>query len=566
MSVTISHRRVAAGMSVALAATFAVVAHPAGTEAAPKPKVGRLPWSTCFRDVTAELEGPGYECATANVPLDYDQPNGAAIQLALVRIPARDPARRIGSIFLNPGGPGGSGVDFALGFGPAVEFFWGSEVRDRFDIVGFDPRGVGRSTPLRCFGNVKQSSQALSPVAFPLTPEEEQAVINADALLASRCAQRGNKVEDHMSTANVARDLDQLRALVGDAQLSFVGLSYGSFLGTTYANLFPERVRSVVVDGVLDPIAWANVEGEVPFSTRLRSDHGAQTTLEKFFELCDHAAVSADACAFGPDSQARFKALTERLLDEPLVAVDPFTGEPFLQTYSDLIGGVLGALYDPFSYQIMAIYLAAIEAGEPAAAGAALSNLAAANRLVSPRGAPNYPNFAESFAGVACEDGNNPSSYDVWSGQGAAADAAFGYFGRIWTWASSPCAVWPFEDGDRYTGPFDHPTANPVLVIGNLYDPATRYEGATTVAGLLPDSALLTVDVPGHTSLGLNLCAGALTGAYLLDPSVASAIDGHVCEAEFDPFDVAASASSSTAMQRQFRRQLLPLMAFVPSH
>ena len=162
-----------------------------------------------------------------------------------------------------------------------------------------------------------------------------------------------------MSTANVARDLDRLRAAAGDAQLNYVGLSYGTYLGTTYANMFPDHVRAVVVDGVLDPIAWANVEGEIPFSTRLRSDAGAQTTLEKFFELCDAAGA---ACAFGPDSANRFADLADRLLVEPVLFTDPETGEQFPVTYQDLIGFTLGSLYDPFSFPFLAEVLALLEA------------------------------------------------------------------------------------------------------------------------------------------------------------------------------------------------------------
>jgi len=563
MSARSCNRRFATGVVIAMLTGTVVVSPASASPPSAQASAGvqtRLNWSRCFGNVTAETATP-YQCATAQVPLDYDSPSGAAVQLAVVRIPARDQAHKIGSIFLNPGGPGGSGVDFALFFGPAAEFFWGPEVRDRFDLVGFDPRGVGRSTALRCFGNLRQSTQAFAPFAFPMTPEEEAIVAAGDALLARQCAQRGNKIGDHMSTANVARDLDRLRAAAGDAQLSYVGLSYGTYLGTTYANMFPDHVRAVVVDGVLDPIAWANVEGEIPFSTRLRSDAGAQTALEKFFALCDANA----ACAFGPDSANRFADLTDRLLVEPVPFTDPTTGEQFLLTYQDLIGFTLGSLYDSFSFPFLAEMLALIEASAPPLAiGQAFNRLVGANGLISKRGFPQYPNFVEAFPAVACEDSNNPTDYAVWSQQGALADATIGYFGRIWTWASSPCAVWPLPDADRYVGPFNHQTSNPVLVIGNLYDPATRYEGAVTVHGLLPNSALLTVDVAGHTSLGLSFCAGALTGQYLLDPASADSIDGTVCPPEFDPFDTAPVAAAATRTQRDFRHSLLPIAAFRP--
>jgi hypothetical protein len=222
-------------------------------------------------------------------------------------------------------------------------------------------------------------------------------------------------------------------------------------------------------------------------------------------------------------------------------------------------------LYDSFSFPFLAELLALLEASaSPLAIGQAFDRLVGANGLISKRGFPQYPNFVEAFPAVACEDSNNPTDYAVWSQQGALADATIGYFGRIWTWASSPCAVWPLPDADRYVGPFNHQTSNPVLVIGNLYDPATRYEGAVTVHGLLPNSALLTVDVAGHTSLGLSLCAGALTGQYLLDPASADSIDGTVCPPEFDPFDTAPVAAAATGTQRDFRHSLLPIAAFRP--
>ena len=199
-----------------------------GAAAAPKPKIA---WSPCHRDL-----GP-FECGTVQVPMDYDTQSGT-ISLSLVRLPASDPSRRIGSLFLNPGGPGGSGVNFTLFAGP---FLFTDEVRARFDLVGFDPRGIIRSSAFRCFGNDKQWDPYFTPFAFPSNAQEEAVWIAADHYLDGACAQRGGRIGEHMSTANVARDLDLLRQAVGDDMLTYAGYSYGSFLGTTYANMFPGK-------------------------------------------------------------------------------------------------------------------------------------------------------------------------------------------------------------------------------------------------------------------------------------------------------------------------------------
>jgi pimeloyl-ACP methyl ester carboxylesterase len=488
----------------------------------------KLAWEKCY----AKL-GP-FECGTLQVPLDYDEPNGPTISLSVVRLPASDPARRIGSLILNPGGPGGSGVDYTIFAGPVL---YTPEVRARFDLVGFDPRGTNRSTALRCFGTDKQWGPAFTDLSFPSTPDEEQAWINGDLYVDSNCAQRGGRIADHMATANVARDMDVLRQAVGDAKLNYAGVSYGSFLGQTYANMFPNNVRAMIIDGVLDPIAWTTGSGDaatVPFSTRLRSDMGAQATLNEFFRLCD--AGGPANCAFAPNSAARFTALGNKLKARPAEVTFP-DGSTGVLNYSNLIGMTLGALYDSSSWEDYARVLAAIEpqATAPATLGARLQPFwRPVNAYIPKRGFPRYQNFLESFPAVACADSDNPTSYAAWSSAGAAAEAAFGTFGRLWTWVSSICAAWPDSDADRYTGPFNRTTADPVLVIGNLFDPATRYQGAQRAASLLPNSRLLTVHGWGHTSLFISSCADAVQTRYLVDLALPAA--GTVCEQDRVPF------------------------------
>jgi pimeloyl-ACP methyl ester carboxylesterase len=522
----------------------------------------QIAWSPCYR----ELGLGEFECGSLSVPLVYSERDGgqdqaerrddggARISIAVIRLPASDRRHRIGSMFINPGGPGGSGVDFAL----FASFLFSQDVLARFDVVGFDPRGIYRSTQLRCFNSSAEWGPYFTPFAFPSNDAEERGWIAADRFLDNACAARGGAIRDHMSTANVARDLDRLRAAVGDKQLTYVGYSYGSYLGVTYANLFPSRVRALIVDGVLDPIAWATGVGResetIPFSTRLRSDQGAQATLQEFFRLCDRGA----GCAFAPKSAKRFAELGERLKDEPILFRDP-TGEVVFEfNYSLLIANTLGAMYGSESWPSFAEFLAFLEA-EAGADDLHASLAAFQNSLgLGPKMAdPDYRNQIEGFPGVACSDSDNPTSYSAWSRQGAQADKRFGYFGRIWTWASSICAEWPGSDRDRYIGPFTRSTANPVLVIGNNFDPATRYQGAVTVSGLLPKSRLLTVHGWGHTSILLSACANAAVTAYLVNQTLPAT--GTVCEQDAVPF-----APTPLSVQRAANTSASPRAALIP--
>jgi pimeloyl-ACP methyl ester carboxylesterase len=485
----------------------------------------KVVWSPC-----AGAPAP-FECGQVSVPLDHDEPNGAHIAIELARLPATDPQRRIGSLFLNPGGPGNSGVDKVLFDGP---YLYTDDVRARFDLVGFDPRGIARSRPLRCFGNEQQAARGFTPFQFPLTAWEEVLRAEADAVLAGACERRGAKIADHMSTANVARDLDVLRQAVGDERLTFAGVSYGSYLGLTYANLFPDRVRAVVLDGVVDPVAWSTGAGDeaarLPFSNRLLSHVGTQATLEEFFRLCDAAGP---ACAFAPASKQRFAALMAKYREGPRRLTLP-DGTTIVTDYSNGVGYTLGVMYWSGGWRDFARVLALDEAtSEPVGPGLGSPRLAAsAPYAPAPRYA-RYRNWAEGFPGVVCSDSDNPDSYAAWSAAGAAADET-GYFGRIWTWSSSFCLPWAGADEDRYTGPWDARTASPVLVIGNLFDPATPYHGAVKVAGLLPGSALLTVRAWGHVSHWLSTCAREAAGRYLVE--LATPAPGTVCEQDFAPF------------------------------
>ncbi len=538
-------------LSLAILLSLCLSAFPMSSSRA-APPVPRINWSSCYRDF-----GFPFECGTVQVPLDYSNPTGANILIAVIRLPASDPANKIGSIFFNPGGPGGSGVEFVLFAGP---FLYTDEVRAHFDLVGFDPRGIARSTALRCFGNPRQWTPYFTPFAFPITLEEAAQWEAADRYLDNACAQRGGKIIDHMSTANVARDMDLLRQAVGDEMLTYAGYSYGSFLGATYANLFPDKVRALVVDGVLDPIAWTTGnpgEGDtIPFSTRLRSDKGAMDTLNEFFRLCDE---NPETCAFSGGASDRYAALAASLRAAPIQIEFP-DGSFFFFTYQDLISNSLGAMYNSFSWPDFALFLADIESlAPPAQLGTRLYAVWKDLGFINTRGFPHYPNFIEGFPGVACADSDNPNNYDAWWENAQQAEADFGYFGPLWTYVSSICAAWPGEQNGSYTGPFTANTANPVLVVGNFFDPATRYEGAQIVAGLLPNSRLLSLNGWGHVSLFLSQCADQAVANYLLDGTLPA--EGTVCHQDLTPFlDFGPSLAAGSIAQ--LRAGLVP--ALVP--
>jgi pimeloyl-ACP methyl ester carboxylesterase len=497
-------------------ATAGPTSLPTTPAAVAAPPVPELHWSDC---------GEGFQCATARVPLDYDHPRGPTISLALARLPASDPSRKIGSLFLGAGGPGESGVDLLRRVGRSL----GSEqVRPRFDLVGFDPRGIIRSTPLRCFDTLAQAQAARAPFPFPVTAQQERIWVRADRTIARACAQRGGPILDHMATANVARDLDLLRQAVGDRRLTFFGVSYGSYLGATYVNLFPGKVRALAVDAIIDPIAWATGRGDQartqPVFNRLRSAQGAYATLLEFFRLCDRGGPN---CAFSQgDPRRRYAALARRLLAEPAQLPDGPV------TYADLVAFTFLSLYDTEEWPLLAELLQQLDTlTRPQAAAAARQALRA--RLAAAQ-QEDYPNEVEGQPGVMCSDSDNPDHIRAWKRAADASDLRFRYFGRLLTWASSICQPWPGHDTDRYTGPWTKRTSNPVLIVGSRFDPVTRYQGAVTLARLLPRSRLLTLDGWGHVSLPRSSCINATVSRYLLTTRVPP--PGTVCQADVVPF------------------------------
>ncbi|MGW2825302.1 alpha/beta hydrolase [Streptomyces sp. NPDC001443] len=512
---TAVRRRRTAPLAAAVVCLTAVTRPDLAAAAPPLPPVPapRLDWRPC-------TSGSPFDCATAKVPLDYREPAGRSIRLAVVRRKATGPGRRIGTLFMNPGGPGGPGT---LQMPQWYEFF-PKEVRERFDIVSWDPRGVGESTAVRCFDDDLASAawQARVPAGFPVGARERAAWTAAYRDLGQRCMKRDPELLRHVSTTDTARDLDLLRRSVGEDRLSYLGTSYGSFLGATYANLFPDRVRAMVLDGNLDPRSWfgegTGTEPELTTFQRLGADIGAAATLDRFLSLCG-SATPAD-CAFSAGSPAathdKFAKLSTRLAERP---VGPWT-------YGATVDDLLTNLY-------------VVHPAWSRAAGRLEDLWQGRAPKPSP---PLFPQPAklpylgvEQAAAVLCSDSPNPRDPAAYQALAELGARRAGAAGQYWAWASEACAQWPARAADSYTGPWNRPTARPLLLVNNTYDPATPYRGAQAMATQLADARLLTVRGYGHTVLlNPSTCAKDYESRYLVDGILPPA--GATCRPDSPPF------------------------------
>lgn len=491
-------------VAMALVPTMAVPVSAAEASAA----VPVIDWKSCG------TQFPGFECATVAVPLDYDKPRGATTNVALARKPATDKANRIGSLFLNPGGPGGSGVQFALGSGNRLS----TQLGGRFDIVGFDPRGIGASDPIHCFDSEDDLNQFFEGVpAFPYKAAQERPYFDRYRSLGPECRDDERAISAHMSTADVARDMDLLRRAVGDKKLSYLGFSYGSYLGATYANLFPNNIRALVIDGVLNPELWSS-------GRQIQSDRIAtQEEFDEFLRLCDAAG---SACAFHTPqgSPKRWEALAKSVRQKP---VDLGGGE--VVTYDALIGSAVGAMYAPERAWAGANGLAAFLDSVADVVEGDRTSAATAQRLAREA---DYDNFFDAYNGNVCADTQFPDRLAEYQAIGRYAEAG-SRFGPSWWWGNAACSDWPVN-ADRFTGPWHTRTNAPVLVVGNYFDGVTDYRGAQAVTRQIQGSRLLTYAGWGHTAYNRSACASDYVNKYLLNGALPPV--GTVCPANPNPF------------------------------
>jgi len=527
-----------AGVVVAPAGSAVATAAGDVTSQQEAERVDRVPtpelkWYACYGRA---------QCATVRLPLDYDEPDGESVEIALLRVKARKQASRIGSLFVNPGGPGGSGTDMAA----MASGFLSDSVLDRFDVVGFDPRGMGASDNVKCFSSTREQVAAQKQLNkfFPYGAVEEAAYAKTARAIGRACSTTGAALAGAMSTAEAARDLDVLRRAVGDAKLTYLGFSYGTVLGQYYANMFPDRVRALALDGVVNPKSWtggpAN-QGSLQ-DDRLRSADAAYRALRELLIRCNRAG--AKRCAFaGGDPQRHFAAIARALRVKPLV-LGRFDGRTARLTYADFIGLTLTGLYSADAGDFVTSLAAMVETllAAPAGKTAKQRSVAVAqlrahlSRVRTPARDFLYDNSVEAYSGVICTDADHPQATTLWPALTVAEDARAPYFGRAWGWGTVFCAgdTWTVRDEDAYRGPFSRHTSAPVLFVGNTWDPATSYRQAMSAAKLLPGSRLLSSDNWGHTAYGTSTCVTTAVDRYLLRGTLPAA--GTVCHSPIQPF------------------------------
>lgn len=405
----------------------------------------------------------------------------------------------------------------------------------RFDVVGFDPRGVGASDPLHCFDSEEELVAFILTVpVFPYQAGQYAPFYDHFGSLADRCLTRGEVIAEHMSTADVARDLDMLRQAVGDRRLTYLGFSYGSYIGNTYANLFPGNIRALVIDGVLDPRLWSS-------GRQVESDRFAtEAVMDEFLRLC---AEARRKCEFASrrGTVERWETLARTVEREPIDL-----GDGFLYTYDLLIGDAAGAMYvpeiwaGPDGYAAFLDFLADAALGDQRARGQARTVRRHLVEEIDRRRAreADYPNGFDAYFGNQCSDTEYPGTFAEFVDIDEFARAG-SRFGPFWWWFNAGCTDWPTAD-DRYTGPWQTSTSAPVLVVGNFFDNATDYAGAQASAELLRNSRLLSYAGWGHTAYGRSDCITGFVNQYLRDVTLPPA--GTVCSANPSPFLAAAGA------------------------
>ena len=449
----------------------------AGDDGNAEAPTGELDWAPC---------GGGAECAELDVPVDYDDPEGDTLTLSIGRVAAS--GDRIGSLFVNPGGPGGTASDFAA----AISFWLPDEITEQFDIVGVDPRGLGASD-IDCGGDMEE----LYGVDYSIdSPEDAAALLDVSQEYVDGCEAAEGDLLAHLGTEDVARDIDAVRGAMGDDELNYLGYSYGTAIGQMLADLFPDRVRAMIIDGVVDL-------GPTGVETAVDQAAGFETALQAFADDCD----ADDSCALAPDAIGAVEDLQARVEQAPIPAEPRDLGPGELST------GLALPLYDETSWPDLADAVAGALDGD----GSAMVDLA-----------DQYLGIADFdiYFAVNCLDFDWPESPEELLAAGAAAAGESPHFAEPIVNDYVRCAMWPVEEDPMPA--LTAPGAPPILVVSTTNDPATPYEAGVRAAERLESGVLLTHEGEGHTVVGTgNRCVDDIAAAYLVDLEVPD--DGTVC-------------------------------------
>ncbi|MEV6976240.1 alpha/beta hydrolase [Kitasatospora sp. NPDC093806] len=497
------------------------VATAAATEPATDPELRRFyeqkpSWSAC-----GDLQ-----CATLTVPMDYRHPaDGRTFTLPLIRAAATDPGRRIGSLVFDPGGPGGSGVAHLKGGG--ITSFTDA-LRARFDVVGFDPRGVAGSVPAVDCAEAEASAgtspgkaagkpsapaaPTTSPAVVPTTEAERQAALDEADRSTAACTARSGEILPHVGTEDAARDLDVLRAALGDRQLSYLGWSYGTYLGTVYGELFPRRVRALVLDGAVDPAQdWAE--------RALRSGAAFRKAVDDYADQCAAVVGKASCPADSPEAIRKLVAdLYERTARKPLPVKDGNRSGARRLDQNLLHTAVTKSMYSPESqWKPLSEALRAAHRGD----GTKLAALAGGEEPGGEggdggSGSEHPDNSDAALEAVNCLDIPHPADPQAYWTVLDRARRESGVFGAATVLAELSCRTWPQGTSTPHRVRADG--LPPALVVGTTGDPATPYEDARSLAEQLPGGMLLTHRGVGHTAYGRgNDCVNGAVDAYLTE-------------------------------------------------
>jgi pimeloyl-ACP methyl ester carboxylesterase len=484
-----------------------------------EPEPAPIDWTDCDEQIQPLIaDQPGsdrnlaFECGRTEVPISYDEPAGATLPLFLVRVVAAGQHDRIGSLMVNPGGPGASGADAAIGLALSLP----QDVLNRFDIIGFDPRGVGLSTPVECISDdMKDRIVAAEP--RPTTDEQLDDAFALAQDVADGCADEYGDALGTFNTVDTARDMEQLRRSLGDEQLTYLGYSYGTTLGSTYAEIYPDKARAFVLDAAVDPDTDAKTDAE-------ESAKGFEAGFDAFAANCVGLIAG---CPIGTNPRQFVQDLLNQAAQTPIPSSEQTSSESGeraetrLATPGVVVTAIQAALYDTASWPQLAQGLAAAQKGD----SAGLFSLADGYSGRMEDG--TYSNLLDANLAINCADSDETfeeSEIRDLAGEWSAKYPLFGAGSAVGLYT---CSVWK---ADRTPLPErDAEGSAPILVVGNAGDPVTPLPGAQDMAEDLDSGVLLVWQGQGHTAYPKTECISGAVNAYLIDLTVP--VDGLTCPA-----------------------------------